>query len=502
MHTDQISCAAMNAPRGGPVVAAVGPGAHYASGSWPPYRIEHITQPVDHFNALTSNATFKQRYLREDSNFTKGGPIFAFTGGEGGDVPRFYTAYDTPIGFARRLGGMIIFMEMRFFGTSDTVNASSSCAGGVEELCPTAGRLGLLSVEQVLADYTRLLVDVRRRCGADCASSSVVTFGGSLAGTLAALMRLRAPWLVDFAYASSAPLLGYDGIAGIDQYSWRARVTSNWRELGSGESCVEVVRRGFRALALANASMVAKTFGVCEGTWGADVALSIQGIAWGILEGEGTHPYPPKLSQIQGRCDAMLKAAAAAAAAGGAAAATADSTDRSDGIDSQAAPQQPVPADAVPTDLGIFRALLAWSPSPAPPPPSPPPKCLNLTRHAESRNAVAWDFLACTEVLHPIGSNNVTDFFPPGPWTVASTAAFCRQQFAEALTPRPHWLPTQFGLYELARFKRAASHILFTCTPRGKLQNPHTHHRTLTPMPACETRLEPPCPAVGAESSS
>jgi hypothetical protein len=104
---------------------------------------------VDHFNMLNSNRTFLQRYLREDSNFTKNGPIFAFTGAEGGDVPRFYTAYNTPIGLARRLGGMIIFMEMRFYGTSDTFNdTATECRGDVEELCPSANRLGLLSIEQ------------------------------------------------------------------------------------------------------------------------------------------------------------------------------------------------------------------------------------------------------------------------------------------------------------------------------------------------------------------
>ena len=141
-------------------------------------------------------------------------------------MPRYYNSYAAPIRLARRLGGMIIFMEMRFFGASNITDGSAEG----DELCPTADRLGLLSVEQVLADYTRLLSDVLQRCGDDCTHSAVITFGGSLAGTLAALMRLRASWLVDFAWASSSPLFGFDGMPGIDQYSWRRQVTDNWRE--------------------------------------------------------------------------------------------------------------------------------------------------------------------------------------------------------------------------------------------------------------------------------
>lgn len=49
-------------------------------------------------------------------------------------------------------------------------------------------------------------------------AAPVITFGGSLAGTLAALMRLRYPQIVDMAYSSSAPLYGYPGLT--DQFAW------------------------------------------------------------------------------------------------------------------------------------------------------------------------------------------------------------------------------------------------------------------------------------------
>ena len=403
----------------------------------PPYRIEYISQPVDHLNGLTSNETFLQRYLHEDSNFTAGGPIFAFTGAEGGNVTLFYGSYAAPINLARRLGGRIIFMEMRFFGASRTFNASGpGCAAGLAELCPTSDRLGLLGVEQVLADYSRLLTEVLKGCGAKCATSPVITFGGSLAGTLAAAMRLTRPWLVDFAWSSSAPLFGFEGVEGVDQYSWRRQITTNWQDLGS-PACVGAVRRGFSALASARQADILTAFNVCNGTGGTDPRAAIQGIGWGILEGDGLWVYPPSKSRIPGKCAAMLHGA---------------DFEMESGVRGSRYLGR---GGAGGVGLGIFRALID---------PPPPPSCLNLTQHTTRRpKGVSWDYLACTEILHPIGSNNRTDFFPPGPYVIAEIAAGCRREFhAPHLTPRPRHLPTQLGLFDLKRFARAASHVLFT----------------------------------------
>ena len=53
----------------------------------------------------------------------------------------------------------------------------------------------------------------------------------------------------------------------------------------------------------------------------------------------------------------------------------------------------------------------------------------------------------------------MTDFFPPGRWSVDSLAADCQTQFG--VVPRPRHIPTAFGLAALGRFARATSHILF-----------------------------------------
>merc|ERR1719253_2219975 len=118
-----------------------------------------------------------------------------------------------------------------------------------EAFAARVDRVGLLSLEQSLADYAAI---VREHQG----EGPVLTFGGSLSGTMAAMMRFQYPSLIDMAYASSAPILGVDGIA--DPFAWRARLTDNFAELG-GPGCPAAVRRGFAAMAAATADPMGKS---------------------------------------------------------------------------------------------------------------------------------------------------------------------------------------------------------------------------------------------------
>ena len=367
------------------------------------YRVAWFEQRVDHFNfnpyAANRSDHFFQRYLVDDSAFVAGGPIFAFTGAEGGDVTRLTGAYETPAAVAKKLNGTVLYMESRFFGKS--IPAS-----------PTGSGIGLLSVEQILRDYMALLGAYRSDvCGLPCAHSPIITFGGSLAGTLSALMRLRAPWLVDAAWASSTPLLGFVGEPSLDQYAWRRQITKNWRDAGS-DACVDAVRAGFASLAEANSSAIATAFGTCEAPFDGNGG-AVQGIAWGILESSGEFIYPIQQSPIKYYCDDMAKSG------GG---------------------------------LGYFAALLGRPHA---------TECLNLTKHGQETEAGrAWDYMACTEVVHPIGSNNQTDFFPPGEWTVEGLNASCVEQFG--VEPRPTSLPKAFGLRDVAtELSRTGSRIMF-----------------------------------------
>ena len=57
---------------------------------------------------------------------------------------------------------------------------------------------------------------------------------------------------------------------------------------------------------------------------------------------------------------------------------------------------------------------------------------LNLTEYRaedQTPDAIGWNYLASTTIVHPIGANNVTDMFPPFNWSLADTAYFAKHDF-------------------------------------------------------------------------
>jgi len=74
---------------------------------------------------------------------------------------------------------------------------------------------------------------------------------------------------------------------------------------------------------------------------------------------------------------------------------------------------------------------------------------------------MSWYYLACTEIIHPIGADNITDMFPPQPWSLAGTSGGCRSLFG--VTPQPKHNPQQFGMDQgVASLHLATSHVIFT----------------------------------------
>ena len=53
-----------------------------------------------------------------------------------------------------------------------------------------------------------------------------------------------------------------------------------------------------------------------------------------------------------------------------------------------------------------------------------------------------WDYLACTTEVHPIGSNNITDFLPPSPYRQDSVQDWCQGMYQTIAlndpNPEPH----------------------------------------------------------------
>lgn len=291
--------------------------------------------------------------------------MFFFTGAEGGAVTNWVSeagAYGHVLEMAERLEAMVILMEGRFFG-------ESLAFGPNESYMKDASHIGLLSVEQMLMDYVRIIQKVQVDfCPLkDC---PVMTFGASLAGTLSAMMRLKYPNVVDLALASSTPLKGYPE-PGVDYFSWRKRVTDTWIQLADGQPITDLVRKGFAAIPDADPESVHEIFNTCEAAYAGN-NWDARDIIWSILEGQAEFVYPESASSIPQR----VKAAHLASKTG--------------------------------NGLHIFSAIYNFDGN---------QPCMNLTANKLRQltpDAKSWDYIACTEIVHPIGSNNISDFFPPG----------------------------------------------------------------------------------------
>lgn len=377
------------------------------------FEARNFSQVVNHFSAYGQEEHFSQRYLLDRTSWggsASSSPMFFFTGAEEGDIDRASGGYGHVAEMAQHLRGMVVFMEARFFGYSQPF--------GPDSYKPDGNHIGLLSVEQMLLDYVAIISAVRdefdpdRRC-------PTIAFGGSLAGTLSAMLRARYPNVVDMSLASSTPLRGYP-LPGVDQFAWRRQVTDNWVSLASPVNCpiASLVRRGFAALQAADPEQVRRAFRTCEsayeGNW-----QDVQGVMWGHLEGTAEFVYPASQSPIPSLCQAAFNVSVTAGSAG----------------------------------LDIFAALLPAASA-----------CTNLTAYRASLvapDALGWSYLSCTEIVHPIGCNNVTDFFPPSDWTVAGTNAYCQSTWNAGPVNGGLWIPETFGFADPARFASSTSHIVF-----------------------------------------
>merc|ERR1719197_2297796 len=75
-------------------------------------------------------------------------------------------------------------------------------------------------------------------------------------------------------------------------------------------------------------------------------------------------------------------------------------------------------------------------------------KCRNMTKLVSGGGSgpawgLGWSYMACTEVIHPIGANNKTDMFPPYDWNIEGLTASCKQGWH--VYPDASYLPNKIG---------------------------------------------------------
>ncbi|XP_034027215.1 dipeptidyl peptidase 2 [Thalassophryne amazonica] len=371
----------------------------------PVFTEKYFSQVMDHFNFNSmGNGTFSQRYLITDKYWKKGyGPIFFYTGNEA-DIWDFALNSGFIMELAAQQQALVIFAEHRYYGTSLPFGQESF----------TIHKIGLLTVEQALADYAVMLTELRQQLAAT--ACPVIVFGGSYGGMLSVYMRLKYPNLVAGALAAGAPVLSAAGIGDARQFF--RDITADFENYAP--ECRDAVRAAFQQLQeLAEQqdySRIQSEFALCECPSSAEDVHQLHGLLRNAFTVIAMLDYPYS-TQFIGKlpanpvkvvCNTMLSGSDLLANLRNSAGILYNGTGQLSCFD-------------------LYRLYVA---------------CADPTGCGLGNDGLAWDYQACTEINLCYESNNVTDMFPPMAFTERDRELYCAKRWA--VIPRPDWLKTQY----------------------------------------------------------
>ncbi|KAL6058240.1 Dipeptidyl peptidase 2 [Balamuthia mandrillaris] len=441
-----------------------------ASSNPPSYKENWFMQTTDHFNSQITPPQYQQRYLTiASSSFCQQQPpqppsapssvlsysfssqgsssqqqscpssssppsyIFFYTGNEG-DITGFWenTGFVFELAETAPFKGktLVVFAEHRFYGKSLPYGPKLSFQ---------TPYIGLLSIEQALADYALLVSHLKAVYSAP--NAKVVAFGGSYGGMLSAYFRMKYPHIVDAALAASAPVLIVSG----SETDYYETVTNDFAAADS--RCPDIVRKGFsEVLRLAaqgpkGLAELSKEFSLCKPLRDQHDVEHL--ILW-AENGYGTlammdYPYPTNFLAplpawpVKAACNTLLR-------------------------------YQDQPLKALALSAGLFFNGTTSS----------VPcfdiyeefvECADQTGCGTGPAGLSWDYQVCTEVIYLPSTNNVTDMFVPRQWTLEKQSQYCQKKWG--VEPRPGWLDIQYGGGNL----NGSSNIIFS---NGLLDPWHT----------------------------
>ncbi|XP_078498167.1 dipeptidyl peptidase 2 isoform X2 [Lissotriton helveticus] len=375
----------------------------------PDYQEKYYKQVLDHFSFLEHGSkTFFQRYLITDEYWDKfQGPIFFYTGNE-------VDIWEC----AKRSGFIAELAATRYYGKSLPNGKFST----------TIENIGLLSVEQALADFVMLIKEIKADSQAE--KCPVIVFGSSYGGLLSTYMRIKYPDIVDGALASSAPLYSASGSG--DRNQFFADVTAMYQL--SSPDCVDAIRESFREIKdlyiVQDYSAISYKMCTCERLESRENIHRLYEFLRYALTMIAVMNYPYSTdfmghfpaNPVKVACDAVQH--------------------NSD------------PILGLHDLVGIFynstgqvscySIYQQFS------------KCSDPTGCGTGINAEAWDYQSCTEMTLTFGSNNVTDMFPEIRFSETVREQYCFSKWH--VRPRREWLQIEFWGSDL----KAASNIIFS----------------------------------------
>lgn len=380
-----------------------------------PHKEKYFEQQVDHFS-FTNSDTFQMRYLVSDELWTKGGPIFFYTGNEG-DITWFCQNTGFVWDLAVEYKAIVIFAEHRYYGKSLPYGNDSY---------KDAAHLGYLTAEQALADFAVFLDWYKANTLGGAAGSPVVAFGGSYGGMLAAWMRIKYPNAIAGAIAASAPVWQFTGLTPCNtQY-----LTISKDFQAANQLCYDSVHMSWDVIERIGQSASGRTklvqaMKLCDPlktTADVDGLISWLAGSWFNLA-MVDYPYPANFLEplpafpIKEVCSYF---------------------------------KTPSPTDdqllaELTGALGVYYNYTSSI------------QCFNLSQDATaSLGDLGWSFQACTEMVMPFCADGVDDMFYPMPWDYDAQVAACKAQWN--VTPRPNWIVSQFGGKNIT----ASSNIFFS----------------------------------------
>jgi len=368
---------------------------------------------------------------------------------------------------AERFGALTIEPEHRYYGTSMPF--------GDQSLQPD--NMYLLNPQQALADAANFIVGIQKEYGCTARDTNgycpVITVGGSYPGFLSAMMRLRYPEVVDIGYAASAPVLFY--AQEVDQSAYYKIITSSAERAIKG--CAAAVRYAMTLLLTTPVEEVVSQLNICTPLpiyMQANDTLFYEELAMVIMvqfANMNMGNYPPNNStDLYKACASFTQSdawTALRALLASMSPALADSRHRG----------RTPPRRAV--SLGSYRLAArlggvavsvdggapALSPlscfdftSQTPAGPNGTVTCGDWSGCGGGLDGESWDYETCGFLVEQIGTNNVTDMFPPRQWTFDWLDQHCRDRFG--ITPQPRYLADLWGFDHLVEV--GATRIIFT----------------------------------------
>ena len=218
-------------------------------------------QTLDHFNAY-NQATFKQRWFYNDTFWTGPdnlGPIIFQAGGEGQNDGYLYGFIEE---YAQQVGALLLTAEHRFYGKSRPFTPTSV------NYQPSSDKLGLLQVEQALADYLELMTywksSAVNQYFKNCSLCPTIVVGGSYPGELSVWLRMKYPHIFDMALGASAPIF-YTSNALVKPEAYYQVITNAVKKIST--QCIDFVKAAYGALMTSTSKEIIAAIPICESTY-------------------------------------------------------------------------------------------------------------------------------------------------------------------------------------------------------------------------------------------